>query len=219
MRHIIFDCDGVLVDSEALANRVALRLLAAAGIYIPEPEYSSRYAGLMEADILLDLRSRHEGIPDDFLERHAEAARRAMEEELRPIAGMPELLRTLARPLSVASNSSESHVRHALRIAGAEDLFEGRIFSARQVPRPKPAPDVYLHALAQLGLRPEAAVVVEDSITGVTAARAAGLEVIAFLGAAHIFEGHEARVQAAGAARFARTPEALHAQLRAAGAA
>jgi HAD superfamily hydrolase (TIGR01509 family) len=142
-----------------------------------------------------------------------------MAEELKPIAGMPELLRALARPLSVASNSSEGHVRHALRIVGAEDWFEGRIFSARQVPRPKPAPDVYLQALAQIGLPPEAVVVVEDSTAGVTAARAAGLEVIAFLGAAHIFEGHEARVLAAGASRLAHTPEALHEQLRAAGAA
>ncbi|MEM9987736.1 MAG: HAD hydrolase-like protein, partial [Bacteroidota bacterium] len=151
-RPLIFDCDGVIVDSEIVATRVALRMLRPLGYQVTEAEHTSAYSGLLENEIL-DRIQRDHGVqlPKDFHPRLIENIIQAMQSELQPIAGMPELLRSLPGPIAVASNSLVVHVERSLGIAGVRDLVGDRIFSSEQVPQAKPAPDVYLLALQTLG--------------------------------------------------------------------
>ncbi|MDX1908223.1 MAG: HAD-IA family hydrolase [Bacteroidia bacterium] len=212
---LIFDCDGVLVDSEILVTRIVLRMLAEQGVVMEESVFCQRYTGMMEADIFQDIEARYDvRLSDDFRATQQTLAHRAMLEELEAISGMPELVRSLETPRAVASNSTVPHVIHALERAGIRAVFEDRIFSSTHVARPKPAPDVYLHALQQLGLHPAEVLVIEDSLTGAAAARAAGLAVIGFLGAAHIFEGHGAALRALGVDEIAADAAELRQVLR-----
>ncbi len=199
-QHLIFDCDGVIVDSEIVATRISLRMLAPFGYTADELTHAERYAGLLEQDILIRLRGEEKlPIPEDFGGKIVAEIQAHMFEELQPVPGMPELLRALDQPLVVVSNSRVDHVRRSLALAGVADLVGDRIFSAEQVAQPKPHPDVYLHALGRLNFDPEATLVVEDSVAGVMAAKAAGLTVIGFLGASHISTAHADQLRAANA--------------------
>jgi len=211
-KHLIFDCDGVIVDSEIVATRVSLRLLAPFGYAADEATHAQKYAGLKEADILQRLQTE-EGLslPTDFWADLVSAVEKAMYEELVPISGMPEFIRSLPKTLSVASNSGLTHVTRALEIAGVRPWIGDRMYSAEQVPQPKPYPDVYLLALQRQGFDAAQSLVVEDSTAGVTAAKAAGCTVIGFLGASHIFGGHEQKLLTAGADFIAKDAEELKA--------
>jgi HAD superfamily hydrolase (TIGR01509 family) len=215
MQHLIFDCDGVLVDSEILAARIALRMLAPYGIQPGEAEFCRRFSGMMEQDILAVLQAEYAvRLPETFMEELLAASRHAHETELEAIPGMPAMLEALPPlPKSVASNSSVRHVAHSLQRTGMSGYFGERYFSSHHVPRPKPAPDVYLHALSQIGLTAADCLVVEDSVAGATAALAAGLDVIGFLGGGHIFEAHADRLRQAGVRVLAADAEELRALL------
>jgi HAD superfamily hydrolase (TIGR01509 family) len=196
---LIFDCDGVIVDSEIVATRVTLRLLRPLGYTATEAEYTRQYSGMLESEIRSHLVKDHGlEVSDDFFAQVLAEVAQAMQVELQPIAGMPELIRRLSLPLSVASNSYVAHVERSLELAGAP-WFGDRIFSSEHVPRPKPHPDLYQHAMHRLGYDPGQTWVVEDSVAGVTAAKAAGATVIGFLGASHIHPGHDVRLQGVGA--------------------
>jgi HAD superfamily hydrolase (TIGR01509 family) len=178
---VIFDCDGVLVDSEAVSLRVEQRVLADLGWKLDLDEIARRFVG--------GTRENYEGQVEEFLGRPLEADwaaryrawyREAFERELTAIEGVAAALDQLGLPTCVASNSDHAHVSTVLRLAGLLDRFEGRIFSAQDVARGKPAPDVYLHSARMMGFSPQHCIVVEDSAFGVQAGRAAGMTVLAY---------------------------------------
>lgn len=197
--HLLFDCDGVIVDSEIMATRIALVMLAEYGYRSDEESHCRRFSGMLETDILKVIFSElGRPQPSDLLPRMKAQHHVAFRESLQAIPGMAALMVSIRLPISIVSNSGVAHVEQSLKLAGVDHISEGRIYSAEQVAAPKPAPDVYLHALAQIGLPPAQCLVVEDSVAGVTAAKAAGLTVIGFLGASHIFEGHDQKLREIG---------------------
>jgi HAD superfamily hydrolase (TIGR01509 family) len=197
---VIFDCDGVLVDSEVLSCRAVLDCLAGAGIPASFDEVMERYLGLSNASMLADLQARFAGrLPPDYLETLRARTREVFAAELRPIEGIAEVVRALPAPCCVASSGTPERIAHSLGLTGLLPLFQGRMFSATMVARGKPAPDLFLFAASRMGAAPQACVVVEDSVAGVTAAAAGGIRCIGFAGGAHIRPGHAERLLAAGA--------------------
>ena len=147
-------------------------------------------------------------LPDGFFPTMRSRTQAAFEKELQPVAGVAELLAALPLPRCVASNSQLERVRHALQLTGLSAFFEPHVYSASQVARGKPAPDLFLYAAEALGVAPGAALVIEDSVGGVEAARAAGMAVVGFCGGSHCRDGHGERLSAAGALQvFARMAE------------
>jgi HAD superfamily hydrolase (TIGR01509 family) len=197
---LICDCDGVIIDSEVIADRVLVDLLRET---YPGHDFTAVLAnsfGLKTRAILERLAS-HLGapLPADFLERMRATLWQALDRDARPIDGVREALQRIDLPVAVASNSSEAWIATALERAGLMARVAGRIFSADSVAAPKPSPDVYLLAAATLGVAPARCLVVEDSETGVIAARAAGMAVVGFIGASHIPNDHGATLAALGA--------------------
>lgn len=210
VRSVIFDCDGVLVDSEIIASQVSLRMLRPFGVHMEPKDYARKYAGKVEEDIL-DLISREYQIdlPDDFLPSLRLKIEYALDHELQPIKGAKETITTIQLPKAVVSNSRLSRVISSLKVADLAELFGKNLFAAEMVAKPKPAPDVYLYAASQLEIDPAHCLVVEDSLSGVTAAHSAGMQVIGFLAASHIPEGHDVAVKEAGAMATVKSMEEL----------
>ncbi|MEQ9442382.1 MAG: HAD family phosphatase [Cyclobacteriaceae bacterium] len=197
---VIFDCDGVLVDSEILASQVSLRMLKPYGFEMNPQEYARAFAGKVEADILsLISRDHHIELPDDFLAKLRLQIEHALDHDLQPIPGVQETISKIPITKAVVSNSRLARVLSSLKVAGLSDVFGKQIFSAEMVEHPKPAPDVYLLAARELGVDPAHCLVVEDSQSGVMAAHRAGMQVIGFLAASHIPEGHDRTVREEGA--------------------
>ncbi len=203
---IIFDFDGVIVDSEWLANAVLADVLTEQGYAVTREESLARYSGLRWADCYRKieeesgLRFGRETLGD--LVDQAVAARAA---EMLAVEGIEAFLeRQSHRRLAIASSSETSWLEQTLDRLGLRAWFGDRLFSAAGFPRGKPHPDIYLHAAERLGVAPEACLVIEDHPVGVAAGAAAGMTVIALLAASHIRDGHEDRVRAAGAHHVAR---------------
>lgn len=214
IRHIFFDNDGTIVDSEILAVRSMLRRLAPYGFQMDEAAYARRFPGLLERDILKIIEEEYQiTVADDFISRLHEDHVELFDRHLQAIPGMDTLLRTLQTPKSMVSNGSVEHVERCLERIGLRNDFDGLIFSAHQVARPKPYPDVYQHALTITRRSPEEGIVIEDSPTGVKAAAAAGMAVVGFLGAAHISDGHADALKTAGARYIAADAEELRSLL------
>lgn len=189
--HVFFDNDGTIVDSEIIAIRTMLRNLEPYGFVMDERTYAIQFPGLLERDILAIIqRDHHVQVPENFLQSLHDEHVALFENELQVIAGMDHLFHNLKTPKSMVSNASVMHVERCLRRVGLLSDFKGHIFSANHVERPKPFPDVYLYAIEKTGVNPDEVLVVEDSPTGVSAAKAAGLKVVGFLGASHIADGH-----------------------------
>jgi HAD superfamily hydrolase (TIGR01509 family) len=200
---LIFDCDGVLIDSEHLAVRADVACLAEDGIDITEAEILARYVGISVAEMVADLEqifSRRVG--GDFATRHNAKLRTIFEAELQVMRGVEAVLDAWAGARCVASSGTPARLRHALGLVGLYGRFAPNIFSAVQVARGKPAPDLFLYAAARMGVEPRGCVVIEDSPAGVEAAVAAGMEVIGFAGGSHCAPGHAARLAERGAARI-----------------
>lgn len=210
IKHILFDNDGTIVDSEIIAVRATLQLLRPYGFMMDEQEYSRRFPGLLERDILAILQ-REYGVEvrADYFEQLRDLHNLGFDRDLQVIAGMEAIFRGMRVPKSMVSNGSVRHVERCLQRVGLRDALDGFIFSAEQVAQPKPHPDVYWHALEQLALHPSETMAVEDSPTGVASAKEAGLRVVGFLGAAHIFDGHGERLLDAGADMLAADAAAL----------
>ena len=195
----IFDCDGVLVDSEPIANRVFARQLASHGLAMDPDEVMRTFIG-RSRDTCIEMAGRLRGaaLPAGFAATWDEALHEALRNEVQPVEGVRELLRSLAIPFCVASNGEPEHMRISLTAAGLMPLVEGRLFSAASVARPKPAPDLFLHAAAAMGFEPRDCAVVEDTVTGVKAAVAAGMRAFGYAGAPHTdgeaLEAHGATV-------------------------
>ncbi|MDL5368205.1 HAD-IA family hydrolase [Xanthomonas sp. NCPPB 2654] len=220
---LISDCDGVLVDSEVLADRVMLEAL---GAYVPRADLEHFLAGSFgqTADEIVERVQRHfavalpPGLFDDIRQR-SEALIAA---EVQPIADVREALLAIALPLAVASNSQRHSVVASVARAGLTERVGGNVFGADMVARPKPAPDVYLLAAHTLGAAPQRCLVIEDSATGASAALAAGMTVIGFTGAAHIPPGHAETLRQLGVAavmeRMRQLPQVYAELVRAAAA-
>jgi HAD superfamily hydrolase (TIGR01509 family) len=180
---VIFDCDGVLVDSERLAVRVESRFLTELGWPLTEAEVVERFLGhtdqYMDEAIQARLGDR---LPPDWKERFQRRYREAFAAELQPVDGVLEALDRVTVPTCVASSGSHDKLRFTLAHTGLYERFEGRIFSGYEVASGKPAPDLFLHAAARMGADPARCAVVEDSHAGVLAARAAGMRAFGYAG-------------------------------------
>jgi HAD superfamily hydrolase (TIGR01509 family) len=180
---VIFDCDGVLVDSEHLAVRVEVAVLAELGWPLPQAEVIERFMGRSQAVMVQAILDRlGDRLPDGWQDRLDRRYRAAFEAELAPVDGIVEALDRIVTPTCVASGGSHEWLRHTLGLTGLYDRFQGRIFSASEVAQGKPAPDLFLHAAARLGAEPATCAVVEDSRYGVEAARAAGMRAFGYTG-------------------------------------
>ncbi|WP_406404656.1 HAD family hydrolase [Streptomyces sp. NBC_00879] len=180
---VIFDCDGVLVDSERIAARVQVTLGAELGWPLTEDEVVDRFIGRSSASIREQVSARlgHETAAI-WWERFEHFHRDAVDAGLSPVEGLPEALDAITLPTCVASSGSHEKMRHTLGRTGLHDHFAGRIYSATEVARGKPAPDLFLYAAEKMGVDPAACVVVEDSRPGVQAARAAGMRAFGYAG-------------------------------------
>jgi HAD superfamily hydrolase (TIGR01509 family) len=180
---VIFDCDGVLIDSERLAVRVDVEMLRELGWPLTEAEVIERFVGRSDRDTRSAIEA-HLGrpLPEGWDEQMERLYREAFAAELKPVAGIVAALAAIPEPTCVASSGTHDHLRYTLGLTGLYERFAGRIFSAEDVRHGKPAPDLFLFAAERMGIAPERCVVVEDSHSGVLAARAAGMRVLAFAG-------------------------------------
>jgi HAD superfamily hydrolase (TIGR01509 family) len=206
---VIFDCDGVLIDSEIIFGRVLGQCLIAADFPITMDEATVLGFGKNRVTLTAEIETRFaRTLPDGFFETFRAHVDVAFAAELTAIPGIEELLAALPAPRCVASNSHLDRVRHALSITRLLPLFEPHVFSASQVERGKPAPDLFLFAARQFDAPREHCIVVEDSTVGVAAAVAAGMPVVGFCGGAHCPTDHSDGLIAAGCSRvFAGMPE------------
>ncbi|MCK5931186.1 MAG: HAD family phosphatase [Fulvimarina manganoxydans] len=202
---IIFDCDGVLVDSEIIAADVEAKMLKDYGLEMSAEDFAIRFAGLTWPTILSRL-SEESGIrfPDDLTEKAEAEIDRRLAEEVEEIAGAREAIEATATAglhRCICSNSSMKRLELELDHVGLWDYFTPFVFPAREVAsgKGKPAPDVFLHACKEFGVEPSRAFVIEDSVHGVSGAVAAGCRVIGFTGASHSYPGHADALTEAGA--------------------
>jgi HAD superfamily hydrolase (TIGR01509 family) len=201
---IIFDCDGVLIDSEAIACRTDSACLAEIGIAMSAEQIMDRYLGISADTMCADIEQRQgRALPPDFAETLRLRVAAAFETELMPMVGVEAALDALPQRRCVASSSAPERLRHSLSLAGLLHRFAPHVFSATQVARGKPAPDLFLFAAASMHADSAACMVIEDSVPGVQAAVAAGMRVIGFTGGGHCRPGHAERLLAAGAAAIA----------------
>ena len=180
---VIFDCDGVLVDSEPLSNRILAERLTAIGLPTSTEDAMRDYMGRSwKTDQELIERRLGGPLPDGWVDGYHAEVFEAFERELEPVPGLPEALDDIELPWCVASSSAHPRIRASLTATGLLDRFEGRIFSATDVEHGKPAPDLFLLAADTMGAEPERCVVVEDAPAGVQAGLAAGMTVLGYAG-------------------------------------
>lgn len=197
---IIFDCDGVLVDSEIISNAIDAELMTQAGHPTMAGDLIRGYIGCPKADIW-EAIAKLNGLswPQGLFERAEALLLERIETDLQPVAGVAEALALIPGAKAVASSSALPKLRKSLKRCGLLELFDPAVFSASQVARGKPAPDVFLFAASQCSVAPDECLVVEDSEAGVRAGRAAGMRVVGFTGGLHSYPGHAERLLQAGA--------------------
>jgi HAD superfamily hydrolase (TIGR01509 family) len=184
---IIFDCDGVLIDSEVLSADVMIEELATLGVEIDRAYVRQHFLGRSFPTVAKTLREgRAPNLPEDFEARYRAALLERFETELQPTEGLPDVLEALDVPICVATSSSPPRVTRSLEITNLSKHFNGNIFTASQVKNGKPAPDLFLFAAQQMGARPSRCLVIEDSVPGLLAARSAGSLALAYCGATHM---------------------------------
>jgi HAD superfamily hydrolase (TIGR01509 family) len=182
---VIFDCDGVLVDSEVISNRVLARMLSSEGLATTLEEARRSYQGLLLSEVLSSAEAKlGRVLPKDWLAGYEQARAEAFRRELAPVAGaqlVVERVRLAGLDVCVASQGKLEKTELSLELTGLRHLFPGRtVFSACSVARGKPHPDLFLHAASQMGSEPAACVVVEDTPSGVTAAVSAGMRALGY---------------------------------------
>jgi HAD superfamily hydrolase (TIGR01509 family) len=180
---VIFDCDGVVVDSERIVQDVFGKFIRSFGVRLTEAEMNERFSGLRLTECLAKVEQlMGRPVPDGALDAYIADRDRVLREQIEPIDGIRAVLEELTIPYCIASSGNHDKMRITLGTTGLLPLFDGRIFSAWDVPRGKPAPDVFLHAAQRMGIAPKRAVVIEDSVNGVLAGCAAGMTVLGFVG-------------------------------------
>jgi HAD superfamily hydrolase (TIGR01509 family) len=180
---VIFDCDGVVVDSERVVHAVFGEFVRSYGVSLTEEEMHERFLGRRLAEcaaVVEELTGR--AVPPGELERYCAERDRVLLEQVKPIEGIREVLEQLTIPYCIASSGDHAKMRITLGATKLMPFFEGRLFSATEVPNGKPAPDVFLYAAARMGAQPRRTAVVEDSVNGVLAGCAAGMTVLGFAG-------------------------------------
>lgn len=211
---ILFDCDGVLVDSEVLSIESLVSVLNDAGV---PATYAmiARYFGMKQADIMMKVSEETgRAIGVDVSARLWPAIRDRFEAELKPMPGLVEVLRRHPEtPRCVASSSGLDRIRNSLRLTGLAEFFGDNIFSSSQVARGKPAPDLFLFVAASMGVAPERCVVIEDSRFGVAGAVAAGMKALGFTGGSHMEPQHAAALAEAGALYVESSWDAIEARV------
>ncbi|MFL6243310.1 MAG: HAD family hydrolase [Acidimicrobiia bacterium] len=206
----IFDCDGVLVDSEVLATRIESQLLREVGVELTPESIAEAFVGLSDTE----MHGRIEAdwgitLPDDFTARRAARLDEVFRIELRAVPGIAGVLEALDEPRCVASSSTPERIRTSLEVTGLEKFFGPDVFSASSVEQGKPAPDLFLFAADAMQTDPTRCVVIEDSTPGVAAGRAAGMRVVGFTGAGHCVPALSDQLREAGAHEIARDAAAL----------
>jgi D-ribulokinase len=198
---VIFDCDGVLVDSEVIALAVTRRQLGEAGLRLTDEEMRERFLGLRLDSVVRRVESELGApLPKEFPDDLSREILDAFARELKGVEGVRQAVGGLAARVCVASSSAPERLNFALRVTGYESLFAPNIFSAAEVAQGKPNPDLFLFAARTMGAAPKQCLVIEDSVAGVAAARAAGMRVFGFVGASHFASLDEgADLTAAGA--------------------
>jgi HAD superfamily hydrolase (TIGR01509 family) len=198
---LIFDCDGVLVDSEVISCRVHAEVLTRYGYPITADAVRERFLGRSARDANLEIeRELGYPLPADYDERRKIELLAALALDVAAITHVHATIDAISIPMCVASSGAHEKIFTTLSRTGLYRRFAPNIFSASQVRHSKPAPDLFLFAAQQMKCRPQRCIVVEDSAAGVTAAVAAGMSVIGFVGGSHCREGDDARLRAAGAA-------------------
>ncbi|WP_407177631.1 HAD family hydrolase [Bradyrhizobium sp. STM 3562] len=197
---IIFDCDGVLVDSEVISCRAHADVLTRHGYPITEDEVLRRFLGVSDREARLIIETElGRPLPDEVEHQVKNATLQFYAGDLKAIAHVAEAISAIALPKCVASSGTPEKIQHGLTCAGLYGLFAPHIFSATQVRRGKPAPDLFLFAASRMNVSPERCLVIEDSVPGVTGARGAGMAVLGFHGGSHCGAGHAEILEKAGA--------------------
>jgi HAD superfamily hydrolase (TIGR01509 family) len=203
---LICDCDGVLVDSEVLACRIDAEELAHRGFSgYPLEEVLRRFVGVSQVDMIAIIEDETgRSVGADFSATVSARVEERLRNELQALPGAGAALATLALPKCVASSSTPPKLDLALTVTGLKAHFAPHIFSSVLVERGKPEPDLFLYAARQFGVAAGRCCVIEDSVAGVTAARAAGMSAIGFVGGSHCSAEHGGRLASLGAAAIAR---------------
>jgi HAD superfamily hydrolase (TIGR01509 family) len=197
---VIFDCDGVLVDSEVISCRAHSQTLTRHGYPITPEQVLERFLGVSDREARQIIETEiGRKLPDDFEAEVKQATLQFYAGDLKAISYVGETIAALNLPTCVASSGTPEKIHHGLTCAGLHDLLAPNIFSASQVTRGKPAPDLFLFAAKRMATAPERCLVIEDSLPGITGARAAGMTVFGFHGGSHCQPGHAEILRAAGA--------------------
>lgn len=199
---VIFDCDGVLVDSELLSCAALAETLAQSGITLDVADALALFLGRSTRAVVEHYAAQGRALPADFLDQLKARVRTRFEAALQPIDGIAAVLARLAIPSCVASSSDLDRVSFSLAATGLAGHFGDRLYTAQMVTQGKPAPDLFLLAAGRMGVSPSRALVIEDSEAGVQAGKAAGMTVWGFSGGGH-YQGRDghAILRAAGADR------------------
>ena len=199
---IIFDCDGVLVDSELLSCNALISCLCRHAVHVDLHTAIDAFLGRSPRAVQDYCAQNGHVLPGGFFAELSAAVGAAFAGALRPIPGAADVLRSLSIPFCVASSSDIVRITHSLRLTGLAEMVGSRVFSAAMVANGKPAPDLFLHAAAAMGAAPARSLVIEDSVSGVQAAKAAGMSVWGFVGGSHYASRNgRAVLTAAGADR------------------
>ena len=197
---VIFDCDGVLVDSEIISCREHARLLTELGYPISADQVFERFLGRATHDTMAEVEAAlGRSLPADFIAQLKARMDAAFASSLRAVPHLEAALDALVRPFCVASSGTPDKIATSLRLVGLGHRFAARIFSAVEVARGKPAPDLFLYAAERMGTDPARCVVIEDSVPGVLGAAAAGMTALGYCGGSHCRPDHAAALIAAGA--------------------
>lgn len=184
---IIFDCDGVLIDSEVISARQLIAELQGYGVDMDMAFVSRHFLGRSYPVVLAEVRDRWGvALPDRFEADYRARLLAAFARDLQVMPGVIDTLASLRLPYCLATSSSPERLRRSLDITGLAPWFDGCAFTASEVGRGKPAPDLFLHAAARMGAAPAACVVIEDSLNGLRAGLAAGMQVWRFTGGSHL---------------------------------
>ena len=201
---VIFDCDGVVVDSEVLSCKALADAFGAYGVAIEVDEVIERFVGRSVATVETYWRTeQHRDPPAGFFAEHRKRLAAALTEGLKPMPFAEEVLTSMRRPFCLASSSELERLRLTLAVTNLDGYFAGRVFDAAMVEHVKPAPDLFLLAAREMKHQPERALVIEDSVLGVRAGKAAAMTVWGFVGGSHC-QGRDmaAQLTAAGADRI-----------------
>jgi HAD superfamily hydrolase (TIGR01509 family) len=198
---VIFDCDGVLVDSEVISCRAHAKVLSRHGYPISVEQVFDRFLGRSTRQARLEIEAElGRSLPDDFHSQLQDELFQSFAATLETIPCIDQALAAIGQPVCVASSGSQERMRVSLGRTGLYDKFAPHIFSAAQVEHGKPAPDLFLFAAAQMATAPERCLVIEDSVAGIAGALAAGMTVFGFHGGSHCRPGYGDTLRAAGAA-------------------